>query len=239
MEAFLIFALAFFLFKHLWVIGDSSQRSRDLQLVAQEMDLDYYEKDEFNLMQQLNIFPMFQKEDFDIYFPNPLTSLWINGIQNVLPAALDDTPVFLFDYTYQVNRHRYAKTVRQTIFIAHIDHDKISKKISRFARCSEFWHVEEHLDSIMENDSDNGTPELRCLVDGLHLVHIEICEGHLLIYKPGVLIASNEVRDFYVACCHLTDLFRAEHIKLGLLDQKNKNEENYSPNAWSDSPSYD
>ena len=217
--AIVFFIAIIFLFWH--VEATKEKRRAALAQVAREMDVDFYENDLFDLRGQLIAFELFSK----FYLINPH---W--HITNVLPGVLDDTQVFLFDYTSSEGR----RLMQQTVFVA-IDpnwkipdfrfrHDRWyeAKLISRHRKPGGDKKIEFRSDALRLKETEELVretlvPELQALLTEYHPAQIEVCDGHLLIYRPACLLGAEASRAFYEDCCALTDLLKSRNQRQNVL----------------------
>ncbi len=211
--AFLIAALFLAMWLHNLHI---EQRRATMALLAQEMGLDFSERDTFNLGNQLTVFELFRRNLFE----------WPN-IRNLLPGALDDTEVFLFEYSFFVKKGRGQRLIEQTVFVA-IDpdwqrpefryrHDRWyeAKLISRHRRSGPHGPIEFRSELLRAHETETSVreslvPELQALLTELGAAHIEVSNGCLLIYRPAYLMSTDAARTFYEDCCALTVLLKSK-----------------------------
>lgn len=194
------------------------QRRAVMALLAQEMGLDFSERDTFNLGNQLTIFELFRQ---NLFFT------WFHNIRNVLPGVLDDTEVFLFEYSFLVHGRRSQSFIEQTVFVA-IDpnwqlpefrfrHDRWyqAKLISQHRRSGPHGPIEFRSDFLRVHETEASVreslvPELQALLTERNPAHIEVSNGCLLIYRPAYLLGFDAARTFYEDCCALTDLLKSK-----------------------------
>ncbi len=106
MSAFAALAVGVFYLRKRWRARQTAERAQ----LAQELNLAFFEKDGFGLLQQLKNFDLFSRE-----------RRWMgrNGkITNVMRGKVGYTDVYLFDYAYVVSTGKSSHTVRQTVFFA-------------------------------------------------------------------------------------------------------------------------
>jgi hypothetical protein len=208
----------------------AKQRRADLQQLANEFGLSFYEKDSFGLGTQLQAFKLFRPERGIRWKGRS------NRITNVMRGQVDGTDVYLFDYTYIVHTGKSSHAVRQTVFFAN-DKDlhlpdfrlkpenwwhKILAKTGAgrdinfeetpdFSR--RFWLTGEIEDLIREKFN----PELQRFLAARPPIHLEGSNYYLIGYKPGKALNADEAQVFFERCCQIVRLLKTEQ-KSGLLD---------------------
>ncbi len=204
------------------------RRGAERAQLAQELDLAFFPKDTFGLLQQLKTFDLFSRE-----------RRWLgrNGkITNVMRGTVGDTPVYMFDYAYVISTGKSSRTVRQTVFFA----DDKNWYLPNFRLKPEtWWHK---VLSKIGAQSDIHFPENPDFSDKLwvtgefeHLTrqtfgadiqaflserpptHLEGCNYYLLAYKPGKVLNAAESRTFFEHCCGLVEELKKEGGKSELL----------------------
>ena len=208
----------------------AKQRRTDLQQLAREFDLSFFEKDTFGLGTQLKAFDLFSRER-GIRWKGKS-----NRITNVMRGQVDGTDVYLFDYTYIVHTGKSSHAVRQTVFFANDKNlqlpdfrlkpegwwQKILTKTGAgrdinfegnpdFSK--RFWLTGEIEDLIREKFS----PELQRFLAARPSIHLEGSNYYLIAYKPGKTLNADEAQVFFERCCQTVRLMKSEQ-KSGLLE---------------------
>jgi hypothetical protein len=209
----------------LFWVGEATKQKRRAALaqLAREMGLDFSENDIFDLKNQLHA--------FELFGGFPLVNLFCHVV-NVLPGVLEETHVFLFDYTSEKSNRR--RSVQQTVFVA-IDpnwklpdfrfrHDRWyeAKLISRHRKPGGDQKIEFSRDALRLHETEelvreSLVPELQSLLTEYHPAQIEVCGSYLLIYKPARLLGAEASRSFYEDCCALTELLKSKNQRQNVL----------------------
>lgn len=202
-------------------------RQKTMEQLAQRLGMTFSATDTFGLLRQLKGFDLFRRERW-----------WIGHrgkIRNVLRGMVDDTEVFLFDYSYVVSRGKHNKRITQTVFFANnkewylpefrlAPEDWSQKLLSVFDKSdinfpenpdfsNRFWLSGEFESLIRKKFS----PALQDFLCENPPAHLEGNNFYLLAYKPRKAMNAEEAEAFFQHCCQLVKLFKAEG-KLELLN---------------------
>lgn len=205
-----------------------AQRRSDLQALARELGLSYYEKDIFGLSRQLQAFDLFKLE----------RKTWgkSNRVTNLMRGQVNGTDVYLFDYTYVVSTGKSTTTVRQTVFFAN---DKAFNLPDFRLKPENWWHkilaktgagkdinFEDHPDfsnrfwltgEIEALIRQKFSPELQNFLTARPSIHLEGSNYYLIAYKPGKALNADEAQVFFERCCQVVNLMK-EKEKTELMD---------------------
>lgn len=205
----LLIAIAFLLYQYL----QQRARSKAMKDVADAMNLDFYEEDPFRLGQQLRQFDLFTP-----YFFN-----WSHDIRNVIPGVLENTQVFLFDYSFRKSKHN---TSRQTVFVAinpqwkfrdfRYRHDRwheakrIAQQRQGLQGQLKYYHESINTDVTEAQAREQMPPELQALLAEYSPANIESNGGYLVIYVPNMVFNAAFAQTFYENCCALVQLLETK-----------------------------
>lgn len=204
----LIFAVLLLLGQH-----HRQKRSDAMKEVANAMNLDFYAEDPFRLGQQLLKFELF----------SPHLINWSHDIQNVIPGVLENTQVFIFDYSYSKSRRHFSS---QTVFVAinpqwrfqdfRYRHDRwyeamrIAQQRRGLPGQLRYYHENANTDMTEEQVREQMPPELQALLTPYKPSNIELKEGCLVIYVPDTIITEKFAPEFYQDCCALVALLESK-----------------------------
>jgi hypothetical protein len=187
--------------------------------VAKEMKLDFFERDEFGLMEQLRIF-----ENYPLFTPVVLLSG--TSIKNIVVGELDGTEVFLFDHKYHIRRNGNSVVVNQTVFAANVKDHEVPGFRYRHDRWYQMKLINRHRmpgmrgeivfrEELVRQDETEELvrskliPELQALLTAENPANIEVLEGYLLVYRPETLLGTEDAISFYQNCCAITNLLQS------------------------------
>ena len=204
-----------------WKSRQDKQRLAEINRLGKELDLAVLPKDSLGLDRQLQQFELFSRE----------RSSWHrNGsVSYVLRGQVEDTEVYLFDYTYVVSTGKSAHRVSQTVFFAndknwylpdfHLKPEtwwhKVLKTIGwkddiNFSESPDFsdkfWLTSNFEQLIREQF----TPTLQNFLLERPPVHIEGRNYYLVAHKPGKVLQADEARSFFEHCCELVKMLKKE-----------------------------
>lgn len=221
-------AITFVTLGFMWKSRRDAQRLAEREKLGQELGLSLLPKDTLGLSRQLQQFDLFVRE----------RSSWgRNGnVSNILRGYVDDTEVYLFDYTYVVSTGKSSHRVSQTVFFANDKNwylpdfrlkpenwwHKVLKIIGwkddiNFSESPDFsekfWLTSE-FDQLIRQKF---TPALQDFLTERPPVHLEGSNYYLIAYKPGKMLEPDSSRTFFEHCCELVRLLKKEG-KTELLD---------------------
>jgi len=221
MIAFVVVCIIVAIFVASWFRqADKTQRQGAMSQLAQEMGLEFFEEDPFDLEAQVN-FSLFKKD----------TLSWGKyGISNVLPGMLGDTQVFLFDYTYRESSGDSYRVSRQTVFLAL---DKTWSLPDFCLRRKPGWQkamgtigfpsgiaLKEDPDfsqTFLLTGEDKAQiqklfgPSVQMFVARYGELRLEVSGPSLIAYQPDVrLSVAYDAQAFYEDCCELIELLKSK-----------------------------
>lgn len=196
------------------------RRNVALAELAGRLGLDYREKDEFGLLQQLKSFDLFRR----------MRRWFHNGkIVNVLSGRVGETEVCMFDYIYYVSSNNSRRRITQTVFFAN------DKKwfLPNFKLKPETWwdKVRVHLGDTgdinfpeqpefsdqfrLDGDMadlirEKFSPPVRQFLAERPPAHLEGNNYYLIAYKPRKKLNVDEAESFFQNCGKLTELLKKE-----------------------------
>lgn len=204
------------------------ERTLALEKLAQNLDLSFSAKDTFGLTQQLNGFDLFKRE----------RSRWLNKgkVSNVMRGRVDETDVYLFDYSYTVQVGNSRKVITHTVFFANDKQwflpnfqlkperwwHKLQAKLGlgtdiNFEETPEFsekfWLKSEFEGLVREQF----TPSLRGFLSERPPAQLEGSNYYLIGYKHRRKMDVVEAQLFFQHCCEIVQLLKQKG-KLELLD---------------------
>lgn len=223
----LLFITCFFI-AFLWnSLHRQKMRRLTMAEVAKRVNLDFTEYDEFDLHNELRMFKLIKWRPFiDV-----ITRL---GIKNVISGILEGSEVFLFDYDYKRYSSRIGNICAQTVFVALLE----DVKLPNFRYQGKYWYqyalisrhnkpgnpgqieFRENLvkwDETEEQAQKQLIPELQFFLSADEDTQIEVIDGRLLIYKPGVLMSTDNAVDFFGKCCALTALLQDRETRKSVI----------------------
>lgn len=198
-----------------------AKRLADAQRLGQELDLSVMPKDSFGLARQLQQFDLFSRE----------RSSWLrNGrVSNIMRGKVDDTEVFLFEYSYMVSTGKTTHRVSQTVFFANdkdwylpnfrmkpetwwhkvlqiigLDSDINFHESASFSE--KFWLTSDFEQLVRQQF----TPALQDFLTERPPVHLEGSNYYLIAYKPGKILAPAAARTFFEHCCELVKMLKKD-----------------------------
>ena len=205
----------------IWKSRQDNRRLAEINRLGKELDLAVLPKDALGLGRQLQQFELFSRE----------RSSWLrNGrVSYVLRGQIEDTEVYLFDYTYVVSTGKSAHRVSQTVFFAndknwylpdfHLKPEtwwhKVLKTIGwkddiNFSESPDFsdkfWLTSNFEQLIREQF----TPTLQHFLLERPPVHIEGRNYYLVAHKPGKVLQADEARNFFEQCCEMVKMLKKE-----------------------------
>ncbi len=196
------------------------RRNADLAGLAAQLGLDYREKDEFGLLQQLKSFDLFRR----------MRRWFHNGqIVNVLSGRIGETDVYLFDYIYYVSSNNSRRRITQTVFFANDKNwflpdfrlkpetwwDKVMERLGmasdiNFPEQPEFSNQFRLNGEMTELVREKFSPAVRQYLTERPPTHLEGNNYYLIAYKPRKKLNADEARDFFEHCCELAKLMKQE-----------------------------
>ncbi|MCC7504987.1 MAG: hypothetical protein IT259_06795 [Saprospiraceae bacterium] len=199
-----------------------TDRKRRMQLsaMAQRLGLQFREKDDFGLLQQLKSFDLFHR----------MRRWWHSGkITNVLSGKIGDTEVYLFDYIYYVSSNNSRRRIVQTVFFANdinwflpnfklkpetwyhkvLDRLGLSSDINfeEHPEFSERFHLNGELSDLVR---DKFSGAVREFLTERPPSHLEGNNYYFLAYKPRKKLNPDEAEVFFENCRHLVELLKKE-----------------------------
>ncbi|MBL7827868.1 MAG: hypothetical protein JNJ57_14660 [Saprospiraceae bacterium] len=204
-------------------------RSLELESFAASAGMSFSQKDQHGLLRQLKSFDLFRHE----------RKAWFSTgkISNVMRTMLDDTEIYIFDYSYVISTGKSTRTVLQTVFFAN---DK-NWYLPRFILKPEtLWHKFIQLlgfndIDVAENPEFSGafwlkgdgkfddlirqkfTPEVQELILRRPPAHVEGNNYYMVEYSPNEIIPPHYMKAFLDSFKTLVKRFKTEG-KLELLD---------------------
>ncbi len=203
-------------------------RAGMMEKLASNLDLSYSTVDSFGLSKQLQGFELFERE----------RSRWFRKgkITHVMRGIIDETDVYLFDYTYVIHTGKSQKTVTQTVFFANdknwflpnfhlkperwwhklktklgLDRDINFEETPEFSE--KFWLKGDFEELIRQQF----TPELRGFLSEKPPAQLEGSNYYLIGYKPGKKLDAEDAKVFFRHCCEVVKMLQVKG-SLELLD---------------------
>ncbi|HLP92866.1 MAG TPA: hypothetical protein VK168_02475 [Saprospiraceae bacterium] len=194
-------------------------RAKSMEQVANQLGLTFSATDSFGLIPQLQGFQLFDRE----------RGRWFNHgkITNVMRGWVNETQVYIFDYSYTISTGKSRKTVTQTVFFAN---DKNWFLPNFHLKPERWWHT---LQKSLGLDSDINfeenpefsekfwlkgdfealireqfTPELQGFLTERPPAHLEGTNYYLLGYKPKKKMDPDETIWFYRHCLEIVALLQ-------------------------------
>ena len=211
-----------------WKSRRDAQRLAEISTLGRDLDLSVLPKDSFGLARQLQQFDLFHRE----------RSSWFrNGrVANILCGKVDDTDVYLFDYSYVISTGKSAHRVTQTVFFANdknwylpdfrLKPETWWHKVLKIAGwktdidfsespdfSEKFWLTSE-FDQLIRQKF---TPALQNFLTERPPAHLEGSNYYLIAYKPGKALQPDAARTFFEHCCELVKMLKKDG-KAELLD---------------------
>lgn len=199
-------------------------RTKALEALAADLKLSFEFKDPFGLIEQLKAFDLFRRERKARIFRN-------GKITNVMRGMVEDTEVYLFDYTYVVSNGKSSRQVRQTVFFANNRNwylpnfrlkpetwwhkvlgalgAKTDINFSENPEFSEKYWLTGELEQLVRQQFG---PELQAFLSEQPPTHVEGNNYYMLAYKPGTAIRPEQLPAFFEHCCQLVALLRKEGL---------------------------
>lgn len=203
-------------------------RRQEMQALAEKMEMQFSEDDNYGLIAQLKDFALFHRE-----------RRWLGRkgkIRNVLRSRVGQTDVYLFDYTYIISSGKSSRRITQTVFFAdnknwYLPNFKLKpetwwqKALAMFDKSDinfpdspefsdKFWLTGEFASLIRKTFH----PELQQFLSERPPAHLEGNNFYLLAYKPGKTLKPDEALLFFDHCCQLISLLQKKEGQLELLD---------------------
>lgn len=201
-------------------------RSQSLEQLAPRLNLSFSSSDSFGLLSQLKDFDLFRRERW-----------WLKRrgrISNVLRGQVGETEVYLFDYSYVVQRGNTPVRITQTVFFAnnknwYLPNFRLKpetwwqKVLAAFDKSDinfpdspefsgRFWVTGEFESLIRKTFS----PPVQQFLTERPPAYLEGNNFYLLAYKPRKALNADEAEVFFEHCCRLVQLLQQEG-KLELL----------------------
>lgn len=221
-------SIAFVTLGFMWKSRRDAFRLAEREKLGHELGLTLLPSDTLGLGRQLQQFDLFLRE----------RSSWgRNGrVTNILRGKVEDTEVYLFDYSYVVSTGKSSHKVTQTVFFANDKNwylpnfrlkpetwwHKVLKIIGweddiNFSESPEFsdkfWLTSEFEQLVRQKF----TPALQDLLTERPPVHLEGSNYYLIAYKPGKTLEPTNPQMFFEHCCELVRLLKKDG-KTELLD---------------------
>lgn len=202
-------------------------RRQAVEQLGQQLDMAFSADDHFGLLQQLKQFDLFRRE-----------RRWLGRsgyVKNVLHSKVDDTDVYLFDYTYVVSTGKSTKHITQTVFFANNKDwylpafrlkpenwmqkiwsvfDKSDINFPESPEFSERFWLSGEFESLIRKKF---SPTVQQFLTEKPPACLEGNNYYLLAYKPRKALNAQESEVFFQHCCQLVKLFQEEG-KLELLN---------------------
>ena len=191
--------------------------------VAKEMNLDFSERDAFELTRNLRVFELFS-------FFRTIALPFSDTIKNIVSGVLDDTEVYLFDHSFYEKKRGGDRTIYQTIFVVVLKDRKIPGFRFQHDRWYQMKLINRHRmpgkqgeivfrEALVRWDEtetlawEGLIPELQALLPAEAPANIELREGYLLIYQPRMLLGTERAITFFQDCCALTALLHSKDTR--------------------------
>jgi hypothetical protein len=211
-----------------WKARRDKQRQAETESLGREIGMSAVPDHSLGLTRQLQAFDLFARE----------RSSWFrNGrITNILRGQVEDTEVYLFDYSYVISTGKSSRRITQTVFFAndknwylpdfrlkpetwwHKVLDKIGwqsdinfEDTPDFSK--KFWLNSEFQDLIRQQF----TPAIREFLTDRPPAHIEGSNYYMIAYKPNKVLSRAAAQAFFKHCCDLVVMLKKEG-KAELLD---------------------
>jgi hypothetical protein len=208
-----------------WKSRREARRLAEMETLGQELSLSVLPKDSLGLGRQLQQFDLFSRER---------RSWFRNGqVSNILRGQVEDTEVYLFDYSYVVSTGKSSRRITQTVFFAN---DKNWYLPDFRLKPETWWHKVLKMtgwkDDINFSDSpdfsekfwltsnfeqlirEKFTPALQVFLTERPPVHLEGSNYYLIAYKPGKTLAPDAARTFFEHCCALVKMLKEGKTEL-------------------------
>ncbi|MBK8555428.1 MAG: hypothetical protein IPL65_06470 [Lewinellaceae bacterium] len=209
-------------------IKRDERRRMESELLAQQLHMQFSEKDDQGFLAQLQEFTLFK----NVFGSRRRRS----RIRNVLYGKVDDTTVALFDYSYVISTGKSSRRITQTVFFA----DDKNWYLPNFQLRPESWwgkvkqalglqgaheipdnpEFSEKFDISSEFQSllpKAFGPEVQRFLMEKPPVHLEGSNYYLLAYKPRKRLSSVEAQAFFQHCCEMVRLLKSDN-RLELLN---------------------
>lgn len=197
-------------------------RQRRLQLseLARRLGLQFREKDDFGLLQQL--------KNFDLFFRR---RRWFHSgqIANVMSGRVGETEVYLFDYIYYVSSNNSRRRIVQTVFFANdknwflpnfkLEPETWYHKVMDRLGMSADINFEEHPEfsdsfrlkgELADLIRDKFSTSVRDFLTDRPPSHLEGNNYYFIAYKPRKKLNADEAEIFFENCSHLVELLKKE-----------------------------
>ena len=203
-------------------------RRQAMQDLAHRLSMTYSGEDESGLLAQLKDFKLFNRE-----------RRWLGRkgrIRHVVRGKVEDTDLYMFDYSYLVSSGKSSRWITQTIFFAnnknwYLPNFKLQpetwwqKALAMFDKSDinfpenpefsgRFWLTSE-FESLTRKAFH---PDIQQFLLERPPAHLEGNNFYLLAYKPRKALNADEAEVFFGHCCQLVSLLKKKEGQLELLN---------------------